>query len=82
MEGDELGDPGTALSTIEELEPGVVGGVSPGTEVEGWAAGLEVVDGLGATVVGVEESLVMVKAGEVLSELPIRAMIYESPSGY
>lgn len=68
MEGLGLGE--GVSSTIEELEPRVVEGGLPGTEV-GWAGGFEMVDGLGSTVPELEDPLVMVNAGEILPEFPI-----------
>lgn len=69
--GVELGE--ATLFSIGEPEAGVVVGVGwvTGTDV-GWAGGVEVVDG-GLTVLelGVPPPLVMVKVGEMLSELPI-----------
>ena len=59
-----------ALCVIEEVESGVFEGGVPGTEVP-WTSGLETLDGPRLTESEDEDPPVMVKAGEMLPELPI-----------
>lgn len=90
-EVEEVGLGVVTLFWIGLSEPGVVVVVvvgvgvrwPSGTEVD-WAGGVGVVAG-GLALLGLGDPpppLVMVKVGEMLPELPIKAMMYELPSGY